>query len=91
MDKLKESILNDAKKGRGNTSNETTSVTNTTTTTATTPANSTTNTAASDTYVYGAGILAFFFIGACVFFMYNKKAEQVIHEQPIKPKRRNML
>ena len=42
-------------------------------------------------YVYGVGILAVLAIGVCVFFTYNKKAEQVIHEQPIKPKRRHML
>ena len=49
MNKLKESILNDAKKGGGNTtnaSNETTSTTNTTTT----PATSNT-TRSNDTYV----------------------------------------
>ena len=42
-------------------------------------------------YVYGVGILAALAIGICVFFTYNKKAEQVIHEQPIQPKRRHML
>ena len=91
MVKLKENILNDAKKGSGNTSDETTSVTNTATTPATTPANSTTNTTASDTYVYSVGILAAFVIGVCVFVTYNKKAGQVIHEQTIKPKQRNIL
>ena len=35
-------------------------------------------------YFYGIGILAVLVIGVCVFFTYNKKARQVIHEQPIK-------
>ena len=38
----------------------------------------------NDTYIYGVGILAILAIGVCVFFTYNKKAGQVIHEQPIK-------
>ena len=42
-------------------------------------------------YVYGVGILAVLAIGVCVFFTYNKNAEQVIREQPIQPKRRHML
>ena len=46
----------------------------------------------NDTYVYRVGILAVLAIGACVFFAYyNKKAGQLIHEQPIIPIRRNML
>ena len=65
--KLKESILNDVKKGSRNTtnaSNETTSATNnasneTTSVTSTTISN--------DTYVYGVGILAVLAIGVCVF------------------------
>ena len=36
-----------------------------------TSANSTTNTATSDTYIYGVGILVVFSIGVCVFFAYN--------------------
>ena len=43
------------------------------------------------TYVYGASILAVLAIGVCVFFTYNKKTGQVIHEQPTKPKQRHML
>ena len=42
-------------------------------------------------YIYSVGILAVLAISVCVFFTYNKKAGEVIHEQPIKPKRRNML
>ena len=45
----------------------------------------------NDTYVYGAGMLPVLAIDVCVFFTYNKKAGQVIHEEPIKPKRRHML
>ena len=45
----------------------------------------------NDTYVYGVGILAVLIIDVCIFFTHNKRAGQVIHEQPIKPKRRNML
>ena len=70
MNKLKESILNDAKKGSKDTtnaSNETTSAINT----ATTPAastNNTTTTRSNDTYVYGVGMFAVLAIGVCVFF-----------------------
>ena len=73
-----------------NASNETTSATNT----ATTPATSTTNTLITrpcDTYVYVVGILAVLTIVVYVFFAYSKKVGQVIHEQPIKPKRHHML
>ena len=81
MNKLKESILNDAKKGSRGTSTETPSATNTATTpangatssansatnTATTSTNSTTNTTTSDTYIYGTGILTVLAIGVCAF------------------------
>ena len=40
----------------------------------------------SGAYSYGVGILAVLAIGVCVLFMYNKKAGQVIHEEPITPK-----
>ena len=70
MNKLKKSILNDAKKGSGDTSNAS-NETNNTTNIATTPANSTTNTVTSDTYIYGVGKLAVLTIGVCVFFPYN--------------------
>ena len=46
---------------------------------------------AQSSYVYGVGILTVLAIGVCVFFTYKKKSRQVIHEQPIKPKRRRML
>ena len=91
MNKLKESILNDAKKGGGdtaNTSNETTSATNT----ATTPASTTRS---NDTYIYGVGMLAVLAIGACVFFTYNtfqlKNKNLVNEKQDQPPKRRHML
>ena len=45
----------------------------------------------NDTYIYGVGILAVLVIDVCILFMYNKKAGQVIHKEPFKPKRRNML
>ena len=93
MNKLKESIFNDVKKGSGDTSNarnETTSATNT----ATTPANGTTNTALSDTYIYGVGIIAVLTIGVCAFFAYktseaaNKKQVNEKQDQP--PKRHHI-
>ena len=73
MNKLKESILNDVKKGSrdttnssneatsatSNASNETNSVTNTTTT------------RSNDTYAYGVGIVAVLANGVGVFFAYN--------------------
>ena len=45
----------------------------------------------NNTYVYGVGVPAVLSIAISVFFTYNKKAGQVIHEKPIKPKRRHML
>ena len=94
MNKLKESTLDDTKKGSGNTNNagnETTDATNTTTA----PANSTTNTATSETYVYGVGILAVLAIGVCVFFTHNTSQtankKQVNEKKQQQPKRRNML
>ena len=88
MNKLKESILNDAKKGGGDTtnaSNETTSATNTATTT----------TRSNDTYVYGVGMFAVFAMGACVFFAYNtfqpKNKKQANGKKDQPPKRRHML
>ena len=74
MNKLKESILNDAKKGSrdtSNASNEATGATNAANTTATTPAKNITNTAISDTYIYGLGIPAVLAVEVCVFFAYN--------------------
>ena len=85
MNDLKESILNDAKKGSGdttnksnetnspiaNTRNETTSPTNNASDETTDPAASSTTTRSNDTYVYGVGMLAVLAIGVCVFFTYN--------------------
>ena len=96
INKLKESILNDVEKGSEDISNASNEPSNATAG-LTIPANVTTNPAtnaskgSSDTCIYGVGILAVSTIGVCVFFKYNKKAGHVIHEQPIKPKRRHML
>ena len=81
MKKMKENILNDAKKGGGdttNSSNDTTSPNNNSndeTTSATNNSSnettSVTNTPAArpnNTYVYGVGVLSVFAIGVCVFF-----------------------
>ena len=73
MNKLKESILIDVKKGSGDTtneSNETTSGTNTVTTTTTSTTNTTT-TRSNDTYFCDVGILVALIIGICVFFVFN--------------------
>ena len=62
MNKLKESILNDVKKGSEDTinaSNENTSVTHNVTT------------RSNDTYVYGVGIFPVLAIGVCVFFLHT--------------------
>ena len=45
----------------------------------------------NDTYIYGVGIIAVLAIGVYVFFTYNKKAGQVLHDQPINPKRLNIF
>ena len=92
MNKVKENILNNAKKGSEGTSNannETTNANNTATNTATSSI-STATTRSSDNYAYGVDILPVLAIGVCIFFTYNKKAGQVIHEESIKPKRRYM-
>ena len=106
MNKLKESILNDAKKGGGDTTNannETTNASNETTSHTTNASNETTgatNTASThatgsdDTYVYGVGILAVLAIGVCVFFTYNnfpKSKKQANEKQGQPPKRRYVL
>ena len=80
MNKLKENILNDARKGdedTSNASNETTCATNTATAPPTSTTSTTTTTRSSDTYVYGLGILAALAIIVSVFFTYNKRARQV--------------
>ena len=107
MNKLKELILNDAKKGSGDTtnasnettsatsnaSNETTSATNTAPTPATSTNNTTTTIRSNDTYIYGVGILAVLAIGVCVFFTYNTfQPKKLVNEkQDQPPKRRHML
>ena len=81
MNKLKESILNDAKEGGGDTtnaSNETINARNETTST-----NNNTTTRSVDTYVYGVGILAVLAIGACVFFTYQVKNKKRDNDRPM--------
>ena len=73
MNKLKESLLNDIKKVRGDTtngSNETTSATNNSSI-ETTSVTNTATTRPNDTYVYGVGILAVLAISVYVFFTYS--------------------
>ena len=96
MKKMKESILNDAKKGSTdtkNSSNETTSSSKNSSTETTSVTNSTT-TRSSNTYVYGVGIVVVLSIGVSVFFAYNtfSKNKKLINEkQDQLPKRRHML
>ena len=94
MNKLKESILNDVKKGSRdtiNTSNETTSATNNSSN-ETTSLTITATTRSNDTYVYCVGILAVLTIGVCVFFAYNTFQSKIVNEkQDQPPKRRHML
>ena len=78
MNKYKESILNDAKKGSGDTTNISNETTSPTTNTSNETPNATNETASAktttrsnNTYVYGVGILAVFAIGVCVFFAHN--------------------
>ena len=73
MKKIKENVLNDAKKcGRDttNASNETTSATNNSNN-KTTSVTNTATTRPNDTYIYGVGTLAVLAIGVCVFFTHN--------------------
>ena len=96
--KLKESILNDVKKGSRNTtnaSNETTSATNNASN-ETTSFTNTATTRSDDIHVYGVGILAVLAIGVCVFFTYNasqSKNKKTVNEkkQDQPPERRHML
>ena len=77
--KLKESILNNVKKGREDTtnaSNETTSATNNSSN-ETTDASNTTTTRSNDTYIYGVGIIAVLAIGVCVFFTFQAKNKKI--------------
>ena len=78
MNKSKESILNDAKKGSGNTTNasnettsagnKTTNATNTATTLVTSTNSTTTIPRSNDIYIHGVGILAVLAIGVlCIF------------------------
>ena len=94
MNKLKQKILNDAKKGNRDTtdasnettngSNETSSPTNNASNETTTPATSTT-TRSNDTYVLGVGILAvlavFVYFLHITLFLKNKSMKKRINHQ----------
>ena len=94
MNKYKDSILNDAKKGGGDTtniSNETTNANNTATTPATSTDNTTTTTRSNGAYVYSVGILAVLAMDVCVFFPYNTfqpKNKNLVNEKPDQPPKR---
>ena len=97
MKKIKKNILNDAKKGGGdttNSSNETTSAINNASN-ETTSITNTTTTRLNDTYVYGVGIIGVFAVSFCVFFAYNTfqpKNKTLINEKKDQPaKRRHKL
>ena len=102
MNELKESILNDVKKILAVQAMKIPAQStlppppaNSTINTSTTPATSATNTATSDTYIYGVGILAVLAIGVCIFFAYNTSQatnkKQVNKKQDQSPKRRHIL
>ena len=103
MNKLKQNILNDAKKGSGdttNTSNETAAPATSTSNETTSSANDATIIKSNDTYVYGVGMLAVLAIGVCVFFAYQAKNKKQASDHPAAqhekkhgqpPKRRPML
>ena len=106
MNKYKESILNDAKKGSGDTTNISNETTSPTTNTSNETPNATNETASAktttrsnNTYAYGVGILAVLAIGVCVFFTHNTfQPKKLIndclaaqHEQKQPPKRRHMI
>ena len=73
MNKLKESILNDVKKGSGDTTNSSNEATSATSNASneTTSVTNTATTRSNDTYVYGVAIVAVLAIGVGVFFAYN--------------------
>ena len=98
MNKLKESILNDAKKGSRdttNTSNETISHTTNASNGTTSRTTDAITIRSNKAYIYSFGTLAVFAIGVCMFFAYktsqaaNKKQVNEKQDQP--PKRRHML
>ena len=90
MNKLKEDISDNAKKGSGdttNTSNETTCLTNNASNETTSPTNNTSNetistnntttTRSNDNYIYGVGMLAVLAISVCVFFTSQAKNKKL--------------
>ena len=90
MNKLKESIRNDRKKGGEDTSHNSKYATNTTTTSATTSATGAI-TRSSDTYIYGVGIVAAQAISVCVFFTYNKKHFQGANKGEVKAEQEHLF
>ena len=87
MKKMKEDILNDVKKGGGNTTNSSNEITSPTKNPGNEPTSSTTNSSnkttrptnnssnrtarSNNTYIHGVGIVVVLAIGVCVFFAYN--------------------
>ena len=87
MKKMKEDILNDVKKGGGDTTNSSNEITSPTKNPGNEPTSSTTNSSnkttrptnnssnrtarSNNTYIHGVGIVAVLAIGVCVFFAYN--------------------
>ena len=100
MKKMKEDILNDVKKGGGDTTNSSNEITSPTKNPGNEPTSSTTNssnktTRSNNTYIHGVGIVAVLAIGVCVFFAYNtfqpKNKKQANEKEDQRPKRRHML
>ena len=98
MNKLQESILNDAKKGNRdttNTSNETTCPTTNASNETTSPATDAITIRSNRAYIFSVGTLAVLAIDVCAFFAYktsqaaNKKQVNEKQDQP--PKRHQML
>ena len=98
MNKLKESILNDAKKGSTdtiNTSNETTSPAPNESNETTSPTTNAITLRSNGAYIYSVGTLAVLAIGVCAFFAYktsqaaNKKQDNEKQDQT--PKQRHVL
>ena len=98
MNKYKESILNDVKKGSADTtnaSNQTISPTTNASNETTSLTNNATTIRSSVIYVYDVGMLAVLAIGVCVFFTYNtfqpKNKKLINGKLDTPPKRRHML
>ena len=84
MNKLKESILNYAKKNADDTINLSNDPTGAITTTATSATGATVR--ASDTYIHGIGIVSFLPADSQVFFVSNKRCSQTGNKEQVKEK-----